>query len=285
MNKLLISSLLLCMATTAFSRPSQTIPPLDDNVAQFYDIKQTDMAYGDRALRIYSAVPYPVTKKRPVLYMLDGNGLYPKVVNRAVEKLNKDSLPIIIGIGYPVDEAFPKALRTYDYTPPVSGEAFRHGGGSPALYQFIQQTLRPWVEQQFPIDKQKQTLFGHSFGGLFTLMAYQQKPNDFQYYVAASPSLWWGQGEMIALAKLTQKQTAAPIFMTLGGLEERPDLSKLTEEQIQNYQNRTSWISARQVCSEIQTHQRSCEFTLFDNKNHGSVIPDAINKALDVATQ
>lgn len=284
MNKFLISSLLLCITTSAMARPSQTIPPLDESVAQFYDIKQTDMAYGERALRIYSAVPYNVTAKRSVLYMLDGNGLYPKVVNRAVEKLNKDSLPIIIGIGYPVDEAFPKALRSYDYTPPVSGEAFNHGGGSPALYQFILQTLRPWAEQQFPIDKQKQTLFGHSFGGLFTLMAYQQKPDDFQYYVAASPSLWWGKGEMVDLAKLARPQAAAPIFITLGGLEESPDLSKLTEEQIQNYQNRKSWISARQVCAEIQTHQRACEFTLFDGKSHGSVIPDAINKALDVAT-
>jgi len=284
MNKLFTASLLLCIASNAIARPSQSIPPLDDNVAQFYDIKQTDMAYGDRELRIYSAVPYNVTAKRPVLYMLDGNGLYPKVVNRAVETLNKDSLPIIIGIGYPVDEAFPKALRTYDYTPPVSGEDFSHGGGSPALYQFISQTLRPWAEQQFPIDKQKQTLFGHSFGGLFTLMAYQQKPDDFQYYVSASPSLWWGKGEMVELKKLTQKQAAAPIFVTLGGLEETPDLSKLTQEQVQNYQNRKSWISTRQVCTEIQTHQRTCEFTLFEGKSHGSVIPDAINKALAVAT-
>ncbi|MEQ5755954.1 MULTISPECIES: alpha/beta hydrolase [unclassified Providencia] len=285
MNKIILSGILLCMTSSAFSRPSQTIPPLDKTVSQFYDIQQTDMTYGDRALRIYSAVPYNVTAQRPVLYMLDGNGLYPKVVNRAVEKLAVDKLPIIIGIGYPIDEAFPKAWRTYDYTPPVAGEDFKQGGGSPALYQYLTDTIRPWAEQQFPIDKSKQTLFGHSFGGLFTLMAYQQQPDDFQFYVSASPSLWWGKGSMVDLAKLTAKQASSPLFVTLGGLEESPDLSKLSTEQVKNYQMRKSWISTRQVCTEISNHQRHCEFTLFDGKNHGSVIPDAIDKALDVASQ
>ncbi|HEM8212009.1 TPA: alpha/beta hydrolase [Providencia rettgeri] len=285
MNKIILSGILLCMTSSAFSRPSQTIPSMDEQVSQFYDIQQTDMTYGDRALRIYSAVPYNVTAQRPILYMLDGNGLYPKAVNRAVEKLPADKLPIIIGIGYPIDEAFPKAWRTYDYTPPVAGDEFKQGGGSPALYQFLTDTIRPWAEKQFPIDKSKQTLFGHSFGGLFTLMAYQQQPDDFQFYVSASPSLWWGKGSMVDLAKLTAKQAASPLFMTLGGLEESPDLSKLSAEQVQNYQARKSWISTRQVCTEIANHQRHCEFRLFDGKNHGSVIPDAIDKALDVASQ
>ncbi|MEZ2682098.1 MULTISPECIES: alpha/beta hydrolase [Providencia] len=285
MNKIILSGILLCMTSSAFSRPSQTIPSMDEQVSQFYDIQQTDMTYGDRALRIYSAVPYNVTTQRPILYMLDGNGLYPKAVNRAVEKLPADKLPIIIGIGYPIDEAFPKAWRTYDYTPPVAGDEFKQGGGSPALYQFLTDTIRPWAEKQFPIDKSKQTLFGHSFGGLFTLMAYQQQPDDFQFYVSASPSLWWGKGSMVDLAKLTAKQAASPLFVTLGGLEESPDLSKLSAEQVQNYQARKSWISTRQVCTEITNHQRYCEFALFDGKNHGSVIPDAIDKALDVASQ
>ena len=273
------------MASSAFARPSQTIPKLDDNVSQFYNIKQTDMAYGDRALRIYSAVPYNVTAKRPVLYMLDGNGLYPKAVNHAITKFTPDSLPIIIGIGYPVDEAFPKGVRTYDYTPAVAGDDFKQGGGSQALYQFLSQTIRPWAEQQFPIDKQKQTLFGHSFGGLFTLMAYQDHPNAFQHFVSASPSLWWGKGEMVDISKLTNQQDTSPISITVGGLEEKPDLTRLTDEQVQNYQTRKSWITSRQICTEIASHQRTCEFTSFEGKNHGSVIPDAINKALDIATQ
>ncbi len=54
------------------------------------------MTYGDRALRIYSAVPYNVTAQRPVLYMLDGNGLYPKAVNRAVESCQRINYRLLL---------------------------------------------------------------------------------------------------------------------------------------------------------------------------------------------
>lgn len=289
-SKLIFSGLLLTMTlSTAFARPSQPPPPLDEEVSQFYDVQHHDMdntqsAKGTNSYRIFSAVPHTSGDPRPILYMLDGNGLFPLVVNRAIHKLPADKLPIIIGIGYPIDEAFPKQLRDYDYTPRVSGDDFQQGGGSDELYQFLDSQIRPWAEQTFVFDKQKQTLFGHSFGGLFALMAYQNHPNAFNTFVSASPSLWWGKGEMINLDKLTRPQKASPIFITLGGLEEKPDLSKLSEEQIKHYQSRSSWIGARKLCAEIASHGRECEFTLFPNKNHGSAIPDAINKALEVAS-
>ncbi|WP_140181204.1 alpha/beta hydrolase [Providencia stuartii] len=290
-SKLIISGLILTVTlSTAFARPSQVPPSLDERVSQFYDVQHHDMentrsTQGTRSYRIFSAIPHAAGNSRPILYMLDGNGLFPLVVNRAIQQLPADKLPIIIGIGYPIDQAFPKSLRDYDYTPRVSGSDFQQGGGSDELYQFLNSQIRPWAEHVFSFDKQKQTLFGHSFGGLFTLMAYQNHPDAFNAFVSASPSLWWGKGEMINLGKLTQPQKASPLFITLGGLEEKPDLSKLSEEQIKHYQSRSSWISARQLCAKIDNHERICEFTLFPDKNHGSVISDAIDKALDVASQ
>ncbi|EUD07374.1 alpha/beta hydrolase [Providencia alcalifaciens] len=281
-KKLFMASLLMCIANNTWARPSPNIPEFDARVAEVYTVQHHDMRNGQRELRIYSAVPKDVSGKRPVLFMLDGNGLYPLAVNQAAQQFARDKLPIIIGIGYPNPEAFPKKERTYDYTPKVAGEAFQDGGGAESLYQFLTFTVRPWAEQQFPIDTQRETLFGHSFGGLFTLMVYQNHPTDFQHFVSASPSLWWGEGEMVDLDKLTRSSTASPIAITLGELEETPDLSRLTDEQKQNYQTRKSWISPREVCEAISSHQRSCEFTLFAGKTHGSVIPDAIHKALDL---
>lgn len=218
LNQLIISSLLLSISliTPAAARPSQKIPELDEQVSQFYAVQHHDMTNEKRRYRIFSAVPHSAGTTRPILYMLDGNGLFPLAVNRAIQTLPADKLPIIIGIGYPTDEAFPKKLRDYDYTPRVSGDAFTHGGGADELYQFLDQQIRPWAEQNFTFDKQRQTLFGHSFGGLFTLMAYQNHPTAFQSFVSASPSLWWGKGEMINRDKLTQEHNAAPLFITLG---------------------------------------------------------------------
>lgn len=53
-------------------------------------------------------------------------------------------------------------------------------------------------------------------------MVYQNHPTDFQHFVSASPSLWWGEGEMVDLDKLTRSSTASPIAITLGELEETP---------------------------------------------------------------
>ncbi|VEB63122.1 Ferri-bacillibactin esterase BesA [Providencia rustigianii] len=282
MKKLFMASLLMCIATSPWARPNPNIPSIDESAKQVYDLQHHDLRNDERVFRIYSAVPLNITGKRPVLFMLDGNGLYPHAVNQAVNKFTPETLPIIIGMGYPNNEAFPKKERTYDYTPKVSGEAFKQGGGSDALYQFLTDTVRPWAEQQFPIDTQRQTLFGHSFGGLFTLMAYQNHPTAFQHFVSASPSLWWGEGKMVDLAKLANIANASPIHIALGGLEEKPDLTRLTDEQKQNYQTRKSWITSRKICEEIQAHQRACSFTLFEGKTHGGVIPDAINQALEI---
>ncbi len=285
-NKLFLSSLLFSMTVTAFARPSPKIPAFDEAVSQFYEVQHHDMTNTDsetkRTFRIYSAVPLSTTSQRPVLYMLDGNGLFPLAVNQAIKQIPADKLPIIIGLGYPVDEAFPKEFRDHDYTPRVVGPEFKQGGGDKDLYQFLDQQIRPWAEKQFLLDNQKQTLFGHSFGGLFTLMAYQNHPTAFQSFVSASPSLWWGKGEMVNLTQLTQKNAAAPLYITLGELEEKPDLSRLSPEQLKNYQTRSSWITARQICTKIQKNGRECNFTAYEDKNHGSVIPDAIHKALEV---
>ncbi|WP_272521884.1 alpha/beta hydrolase [Providencia sp. PROV202] len=283
-KKLFMASLLMCIASNTWARPNPNIPEFDARVADVYTVQHHDMRNGQRELRIYSAVPQNILEKRPVLFMLDGNGLYPLAVNQAAQQFSPEKLPIIIGIGYPSPEAFPKKERTYDYTPKVAGDAFQHGGGAESLYQFLTFTIRPWAEQQFPIDTQRETLFGHSFGGLFTLMAYQDHPADFQHFVAASPSLWWGEGKMVNLDKLTRPSKASPLDITLGELEETPDLSRLTDEQKQNYQTRKSWISPREVCEAINRPQRVCDFTLFAGKTHGSVIPDAIKKALEIAT-
>lgn len=98
----------MCIANNTWARPSPNIPEFDARVAEVYTVQHHDMRNGQRELRIYSAIPKDVSGKRPVLFMLDGNGLYPLAVNQAAQQFARDKLPIIIGIGYPSPEAFPK---------------------------------------------------------------------------------------------------------------------------------------------------------------------------------
>ncbi|NHW58758.1 hypothetical protein HA378_26695 [Escherichia coli] len=71
------------------------------------------------------------------------------------------------------------------------------------------------------------------------------------------------------------------ITITLGEKEESPDLSRLSEEQQKNYQERSSWLTQRQLCQYLSDAGKQCEFYLFEGKGHGGSIPDAINIALE----
>lgn len=61
----------------------------------------------------------------------------------------------------------------------------------------------------------------------------------------------------------------------------KPDLSKLSEEQQKNYQERSSWLTQRQLCQYLLDEGKQCKFYLFEGKGHGGSIPDAINIALE----
>ncbi|WP_312019101.1 alpha/beta hydrolase-fold protein, partial [Lysinibacillus sp. D4B1_S16] len=56
---------------------------------------------------------------------------------------------------------------------------------------FILHELMPTVEKEWPINKKKQAVVGHSLGGLFTLYALCARPHLFSHIVAGSPSVWW----------------------------------------------------------------------------------------------
>ena len=74
--------------------------------------------------------------------------------------------------------AFSGEERCYDFTPSViskdaalkpDGKPWPKTGGAHHFFTFIEEELKPQIEKNFEIDKGKQTLFGHSLGGLFAL--------------------------------------------------------------------------------------------------------------------
>ncbi|MCD0503681.1 alpha/beta hydrolase, partial [Bordetella petrii] len=108
---------------------------------------------------------------------------------------------LLVGIGYDVDARLDTEARAWDYTPRLPGadvqgtpdprQAARRNGGADDWLDLIEHRVKPLVRQAAPVDTARQTLYGHSYGGLFVLHALAARPLAFQRYVAASPSLWW----------------------------------------------------------------------------------------------
>nr|WP_255702232.1 alpha/beta hydrolase-fold protein [Salinicola sp. DM10] len=161
---------------------------------------QMHNAAGD-AYRIMISLPDgpPPQAGYPVLYVLDGNAYFP-AFHAARETIERYRETIIVGIGYPEAQSLNWLRRSYDFSPPAPPEHNEPPqGGQDAFLSFIEHRLKPRVEAELPVDPQRQSLFGHSFGGMFAIYALFQRPHLFAQVVAASPSLWWASHHLLAL--------------------------------------------------------------------------------------
>lgn len=139
----------------------------------------------------------------PAFYMLDGNAALSEFDDSLLAALAVAPAPqVLVFIGYDNALRIDLPARTRDYTPladngdGADGSA-RAGGGADAFLEIIERRIRPQLARRVSVDLQRQTLWGHSFGGLFTLYALYSRSGAFQTYAAASPSLWWQRGVLL----------------------------------------------------------------------------------------
>ena len=169
---------------------------------------------------VYIAWPQqpPPPEGYPILYLLDGSESFPI----AAEYQNRlggyaGMAPgIVVGIGYP-----DKSRRNFDYTPslpegvePMPGMG--PTGGADAFLQFVANRVVPEVETDYPVDSNRRALAGYSLGGLLTLQALFKHPDLFQTYIASSPSIWFGEKQVLRmLPGLAERLDRLPSRRTL----------------------------------------------------------------------
>ncbi len=280
----------LLLSFSIHAKPNQVIQPISENAKTRFEIQQYDLAGEDKSqYRIFVAVPRTPAPAGgyPVLYLLDGNNTFPMAVNGYLP-VNGDA-PLIIAIGYPGDTAYNQEARTRDYTPAAPGEEFAKGGNAEDFFLFINQKLKPWASARYAIDMKRQTLSGHSFGGLFTLYTLFNHTDEFQHYVAASPSIWWGNGIVIPSRAPLLNTKPKSITITVGEFEEKPEPANAAKpedpQRVKRKAERQQVTKARDLVATLKQQGNNVNFIMFAGKNHGTVIPDAVNTAVMVAGQ
>lgn len=172
-----------------------------------------------------------------IVYILDGNATFPysSVMAQAIDDMSyrtKKTPPLIVAIGYASKDLFDIKARSYDYTPPYKGElkilANRGSseytqGGAEKFYNFLEKQLKPIIEKEYSVNKQKQTLFGHSYGGLFTLYTFLNHSEDFQNFIAASPSIWWNNFNILNELRNKKVEIKNPkkLYLSVGEIENK----------------------------------------------------------------
>ncbi|WP_060533084.1 alpha/beta hydrolase [Paenibacillus bovis] len=245
-----------------------------------------------RDYRIMVSIPdlEAPTEGHPVVYALDGHAIFSTLLEaeraqcRRKEK-TRVTPSIIVGIGYP-SELPTSSERHYDYTLPVpvdnlppsrDGLPWPEYGGADRFLRFINQVLKPKVESLLPVNTDHQTLFGHSFGGLFTLHVLFSSPESFRNYVSISPSLHWGQPQIAEeeqqfAMRLQAEAREHHLLIAAGELE-----SDAPFHMLQN-----ACALAKRL-APLQAYGLDVQFREFAGENHGSVVPTAVSTALRTA--
>ena len=155
---------------------------------------------GRRRYRVYIGIPQQPAPEGgfPVLYALDGNAAAAFLDDAAFARLRKN--PVVLVLVAPDSSLhIDRAQRAWDYSPPVSGQTCLHdpidpalcNGGALGFFRLLIDRIRPLAAEAAPmLDTRRQTLWGHSYGGLFVLYTFLHAPQSFNRYVAADPSLW-----------------------------------------------------------------------------------------------
>lgn len=236
---------------------------------------------------IFIAKPFdePAEGGYGVIYVLDGNGLFETAaeITRLLTRKPKGYQPaIVVGIGYPGVEAFDTVRRTYDLTMPAqlanlpqrpNGEPWPEFGGADELLAFFEKELMPAMAHRFVINKRKQALFGHSFGGLFVLHALFAQPALFSHYVASSASIWWNDYALLDEYEAFKAELSSnalsllpKTLMIAGGNE----LDHMVKDSLN--------LCADMMSLSIPGFEAS--WALLEQEEHVSVIPGAISRAV-----
>ncbi|WP_010467028.1 alpha/beta hydrolase [Acidovorax radicis] len=281
-----------------------TAPPLLQAApAQLPGTHQQDLRdpASGRTWRIWvqqPAGPAPATGY-PVLYLLDGNAAFALAAQLARNSAGRpgdmgtDST-IVVGIGHPGDAVIHPAERQRDYTPPVPGStATPEAGGADILLDFIARELQPRVAHAFATDPQRQTLSGHSFGGLLVLHALFTRPAQFTRYAATSPSVWWNGAQLLRTAgQFAQVHAMAPrpfraqLLLRVGSLEQAqtaPTAARAAIQVERRMVERT--LALADQLGALQWPELRVDMAMLPGLDHGSAMAPGLIDALALAQQ
>ncbi len=127
--------------------------------------------------------------------------------------------------------------RRRDFTFPTTiaqdKKSYPTTGGSTKFMTFIERELQPFIQKNYKTNNSK-TIVGQSLGGLFATEVLLKKPGLFDNYIIVSPSLWWDNESLLAIAPgllAKQDDKNCKVYISIGseGKQMEDDAKHLVE--------------------------------------------------------
>ncbi len=254
-----------------------------------------------RNYRVYVGIPDapPPAHGYPVLYALDGNALLGQLTPQRLQQLNRQAPAMLVLIGHATDLRFDVVARSWDYTPVTAdGQTItdalhpeRRNGGAEAFLNLLQQHIRPAVAKLAPLNPRQQTLWGHSYGGLLVLYTLLTRPYAFQQYIAADPSLWWHNGDLLhrLRAFAATPPALAPVRLQLQHSGQPSPQPAATDDALSRRRQQALRHTDNQTLSRLATQlaavpQLQVQYRHYPQYHHGQLLGASFLAALDGLT-
>lgn len=224
-------------------------------------------------IQVYVPEVTPPEAGFPIIYVLDGQSYF-EFAKHAI-KLQSLNTPktkvepsIVVGICH--DEETMRQRRFFEFTAPAEQYIFPEhakgkrmhlgkNGGAHLFQKFMEEELKPIIERKFDVNTDKQTLYGHSLAGYYTLWCYLTHCYDFQTYIAISPSIWWNGKELYQYLKKANPLDLQKLYMAVGERE-----GFMVED-------------AKVFYKELPVFPKELYIAL--EENHASVVPATISRS------
>lgn len=226
-------------------------------------------------------------KSYPVIYVTDPFFVYGSTVESARMHVYDGRMPeaIIVGIGYPGPQKFRRImqLRTREYTI-LDRFVFPSGftpqwakemdlGNAQEFLSFMEDNLFPYITENYRVSDER-TYIGWSGGGWYGHYVLFHQPNTFDNYLLGSSAYWYErdreyEGNLFEY----EEQYAAEndtldvkIFLSVGDLE--------------SHYMTGGMLRMAQTLESRNYHGLQIDWKIFDDYDHYSVWPVAVNKGL-----
>lgn len=203
--------------------------------------------------------PADTTKKMVALYVLDGNWNHELVKGTVAHWVRWGLCPDVVVVS--IDNM---GSRTRDLTPTPDEERYPGSGYAKPFLDFVSKELKAEIAVKFP-NINSDILFGHSFGGLFTLFTLKEMPHLFDGYIAISPSVWWKDKYMYGSYNFdTTKES--PFVYSTAGTNDRANTAANQEY--------VDWL-AKNYGAQIELYSNT-----FEGEDHFSNVPISLHHGL-----
>jgi len=285
MGRAIFLALLVTQGAHARPAPDQLMdaPVLREASAYRFSTLELDSADGARHYRIWLGQPPKVSAANPVAYLLDGNAAMAALDTELLNRLSHHPTPpVLVAVGYATPLRIERNARTFDYTPQV-GEGMQRdpltnvpSGGADQFLDLLTRQIRLLINQRLAVQPARQVLWGHSYGGLLVLHTLLTRPQAFDEYAAASPSLWWNSGviEAEGLGLQQRLQGRRPRLLLMRGDAEPAGPTRSATPQDD--------AAAKRLLVRLQSVEGlTTRYQTFPGLGHGPMLPASLRYTLE----